>query len=54
MDKYERFILFLKANGYEIKQANPRHVPGQGYSPAPYYGDVNLSSVVLEFEAKNL
>ncbi len=51
-DKYERFILFLKTNRYEIKQANPNHVPGEGYSPAPYYGDVNLSSVVLEFESK--
>jgi len=43
------FIDFLRKNGYEIKKANPRHRPGEGYSPAPYYGDVNIDSAIEHF-----
>lgn len=50
MSKFTEFIEFLIREGYEIKKANPKHVPGQGYSPAPYYSNVDLDSVLDEFE----
>ena len=43
------FVEFLVKNGYEVRKANPRHVPGQGYSPAPYYSDVDICSAVDRF-----
>lgn len=47
---YKEFVKFLIDKGYEIKKKNPRHVPGQGYSPPPYYSNVDTESVVKEFE----
>lgn len=43
------FIDFLRKYGYEIKQANPKHRPGEGYSPAPYYTNVNIDSTIEHF-----
>ena len=43
------FINFLRKNGYEIKKSNPRHVPGQGYSPPPYYGNINIDTAITDF-----
>jgi hypothetical protein len=36
------FLIFLKANKYEICMKNPLHVAGQGYSPNEYYRNVNI------------
>lgn len=44
------FISFLEAHGYEIKKANPNHVPGQGYSPPPYYGNIDIQSAIDHFK----
>lgn len=47
------FIMFLKKNGYEIRMSNPNHVPGQGYSPAPYYSDVDIDYALKKFNKNN-
>lgn len=43
------FISFLENHGYEIKKANPRHVGGQGYSPPPYFANVDLQTAIDHF-----
>jgi hypothetical protein len=45
----DRFIEFLKKEGYEIVMKNPRHVPGQGYSAPEYYGDVDIDHALKQF-----
>ena len=44
------FITFLKENGYEVKKANPNHVPGEGYSSPSYYENVNLGTAIAHFK----
>ncbi len=43
------FIDFLKKEGYDITMRNPKHVPGQGYSPSPFYSNVNTDYVIADF-----
>ena len=45
----QEFIDFLNKEGYEIKMVNPRHVGGQGYSPPPYFSNVNTEFAVKNF-----
>ncbi len=51
--KLETFIEFLIKEGYEIKQKNPRHVPGEGYSAPPYYSNVDIEWALEDFIEKN-
>jgi len=43
------FIQFLKNTGREIKMANPKHKPGEGYSPPPYYSNINIESTMKKY-----
>ena len=43
------FIDFLKKEGYDIRMRHPKHVPGQGYSPPPFYSNVDTDYAVAEF-----
>lgn len=50
ISKYDAFISFLNKEGYTVTMANPDHVPGQGYSPAPFYRNVNIDFAITEFQ----
>lgn len=43
------FIDFLKKEGYDIRMRHPKHVPGQGYSPPPFYSNVDTDYAVADF-----
>lgn len=45
----QTFIDFLKKEGYDIRMAHPKHIPGQGYSPPPFYTDVDTDYAVNAF-----
>lgn len=44
------FLNFLKTEGYEITMKNPRHVPGEGYSPSEYYRNIDIEYCLNHFQ----
>ncbi len=46
------FLQFLKQNGYFVMGENPKHVPGNGYTPNRYY-KCDIDEVITEFLIKN-
>jgi hypothetical protein len=48
--KLDVFIKFLVDHEYEIAKKNPRHVPGEGYSPSEYYRNVNIEYALEHFK----
>jgi hypothetical protein len=48
--KLKIFIDFLLEKGYEIIQKNPKHIPGEGYSPPEYYSNVDIEFALKHFE----